>query len=160
MARLCRSRGRSRGPRRTQRGAAAVESALVIGAILAPLLLGTIDYGRYFWIAQKADAYAIRIPEDGIVGEFTCAELAARVKALVAGHVVDVGDATAVPVDVDDIVVRVVHVLPEGGAVVEVSVTVSAVESLTSLVPMPSGGAIVVETTTRLQHVKVATGSC
>ena len=42
---------------RPDRGAAAVEGALLISFLLIPLLMGVLTYGDYFWRAQRVGEY-------------------------------------------------------------------------------------------------------
>ena len=55
--------------RREQRGAAAVEFGLIVGAILVPLLLGVIQYGWYFYVAQTTGGAATHLTRRLAVGD-------------------------------------------------------------------------------------------
>lgn len=145
---------------RTHEGAVAVEAALVLCFVIVPLLLGVVHYGTYFWHAQRVDAYAWRIPQDAIVGRFTCAELVARVQSLAAGLVANVGDALPAPPSPTGIVVDVIRVVPEMGADVRIALTVPVVTQVLPWLPLPNGGAVVTEFLTRLENVQVTTTSC
>lgn len=144
---------------RSDDGAAAVEAALVIGLFLMPLLSGVLVYGDYFWRAQKVGEYAERAPIDGIAGRFeTCGELVDRVRSTVSSAAATNLDGTPIPLS--DITVHVVELLPSVGAVVEVSVRTDVTSSLSSLFPLPHGGAVLTEMTVRLDDVVVTTSSC
>ena len=141
-----------------QSGAAAVEAGLVT-TFLMPLLIGVLFYGNYFWHAQKVDAYAPRIAQGGIVGsQLTCDELVDRVKATVLSTVNGVRGSGLPLLTADQITADVIEVLPTVGAVVRVGVHVPVASSLTSL--LPNNGAVVTETTMRLQNVTLSTSSC
>jgi hypothetical protein len=139
---------RTRAHRRTQRGAAVVEAALVISFVLIPLLVGVLTLGERLWKAQKTDPYDARIAPTQIVGYFTCEELVDRVKTTV----VDNSASLDTPVDVSWVAVEVVEIVPTVGVLVEVSITVP---------PATEGGSpLVTEATSRLEHVSVSTESC
>lgn len=142
-----------------ERGAIAVEAALVLTFVLVPLLLGVIQYGSWFWRAQDVSNYEPRIPSGGVSGRFSsCAELVDRVKSTVQGILPDVGGSTGL-VPLSDITVDVVDVLPTVGVVVRVGVEVP-VDGLVSLIPLPNDGRVLTEFTARLDDVTVATESC
>jgi hypothetical protein len=146
--------------RAPQAGAAAVETALVLSAVVLPLLLGVLTYGQYFWQAQHVDLYQPRLPEASIVGTFTCAELVDQVKATVQGALPAVQGATGNVLPLSDIGVQVLDVLPTVGATVKVSVSVPVDTSLGGLVPLPNGGNVLTEATYRLDNVALTTSSC
>jgi hypothetical protein len=77
---------RFRAHRRTQRGAAVVEAALVISFVLIPLLVGVLTFGERLWRAQAVEPYNARVAPTQIVGHFTCAELVDRVKQTVVNN--------------------------------------------------------------------------
>ena len=142
-----------------ERGAAAVEAALVIGFFLVPLLTGVLVYGDYFWRAQRVSEYVERAPVDGLVGRYaTCGELVARVKSTLSTALQT--NLSNEPVPLENITVRVVELLPTVGAVVAVSIRTSITDGLASLLPLPDGGALVSELTFRLDDVVVTTSSC
>jgi hypothetical protein len=144
--------------RRTERGAAAVEAALVCSFVLIPLLLGVLLYGSWFWQAQKVDPLASRLPVDGVSGTFSCAELVDQVRTTVANALT--ADSLGVSVPAEAIAVEVVNVLPDVGAYVHVTIDVPASEQLGGLLPLPNGGSLVSEATYRLNDVVVTTSSC
>lgn len=144
--------------RRTERGAAAVEAALVCSFVLMPLLLGVLLYGSWFWQAQKVDPLASRLPVDGISGTFSCEELVNQVRTTVANALSS--DSLGVSVPAEAIAVEVVNVLPDVGAYVHVTINVPASEQFGGLLPLPNGGSLVSEATYRLNDVVVTTSSC
>lgn len=137
-----------------QRGAVAVEAALVLSFFVLPLLLGVLTWGEYFWRAQKVDTRAPRIPPGMLVGTFSCDSLVSQVRTTVAGIVTDLDPS--LPVSASDVVVEVVEQLPEVGVVVRVSVRTSVASSVTSLIPLPNGGNVVTDFTQRLDDVVIS----
>ncbi len=155
--------------RRSERGAASVEAAITVTTILAPLLIGALFWGNWFWQAQRVDPLASGVPLDGIVGTFSCEQLVDAVKTTVVSNlnsnpvVVQASDPVTgdpLQLDVTDVAVEVVKVLPTVGAYVSVSVSLPAVDNLAGLVPLPDGGALVSEATYRLNNVVVTSESC
>ena len=55
--------------RRSQSGAAALEFGLIVGTILIPLLLGVIQYGWYFYVAQTTGGAATHVTRRLSVGD-------------------------------------------------------------------------------------------
>lgn len=146
--------------RRGEPGAAAVEAALFLTIIVVPLLLGVLTYGMYFWKAQKAEPLAARLPLSSIVGEFNCAELVDRIKTTVQNALPSVSDLFDGLLPLEDIGVTVIDVLPTIGVVVEVSITLPALDGLGGLVPLPNGGSLISEATYRLENIKLTTAGC
>lgn len=141
-----------------ERGAIAVEAAVLIGFVLIPLMLGVISYGSYFWQAQRVSPLASRLPLDGIVGQFTCAELVDRVKTTVQSALPQIDGLTG-PLPLSSIGVQVVDVLPTIGVDIKVSISVPLTGSL-SLFPLPGGGNLLSDASYRLDNVQVSTTSC
>jgi hypothetical protein len=150
---------RSRAPR-DQRGVATVEAALVICMFLLPLLLGMINYGNYFWQAQKAAPLSSRLPLDKVVGTFTCPQLVGALKSTVLTSLPAVSGGHDDDLDVNDVRVEVVRVLPAVGAEVSVTVLLPAVDLLNGLIPLPDGGVLASEASYLLKNVVVTTGVC
>ena len=92
-----------------ERGAAAVEAALVCSALLIPLLLGVITWGDYFFRAQRVDTLAPGVPVGGVAGEFTCQGLKDTVAATVVGVVQDL-DPSLAGIAVEDVTISVVEI--------------------------------------------------
>lgn len=144
---------------RPDRGAAAVEGALLISFLLIPLLMGVLTYGDYFWRAQRVGEYVERAPIDGVAGRFAnCGELVARVKSTLSTALSTNLDDEPVPLE--NITVTVVELLPTVGAVVEVSILTDVSSLLSGLVPLPHDGAVLTELTFRLDDVVVTTNTC
>lgn len=141
---------------RSERGAAAVEAGLVT-TFLMPLMMGVFVYGNWFWQAQNIPGITSRAPYGGIQGSgLTCQELVDRVEATV---VENANTASGVsPIDVDDVTVTVLQVLPVVGAILKVEVS-AKVESSFSAV-LPNGGYVRGDTTVRLDNVTLSVPSC
>ncbi|MAS56233.1 MAG: hypothetical protein CMJ44_16730 [Pimelobacter sp.] len=145
---------------RAQRGAVAVEAALVGAFILVPLLLGVITYGNYFWRAQKVDTLSVSgLPPATIAGTYTCQELVDRVKSLLAGNVHTLASELGIA---DDAIQTVVTIVPTAsiGADVSVSFSIPVVDAAASLLPLPNGGNVVTDFSQRLENVSVSSTSC
>jgi hypothetical protein len=144
---------------RSERGAAAVEAGLVT-TVLMPLMVGVLVWGNYFWHAQKVEPYAARLPQGAVVGyNLTCEEVVSLVKQAVVDLSAPVTDAYAPPeLELDDVVVTVVEVLPDASAVVNIGVKTNVGSSLASW--LPNDGEVVKETTMRLENVTVDTSVC
>lgn len=149
----------SRSQRLCEKGAAAVEAALVSSVLLVPLLLGVVTWGDYFFRAQRVDTLAPGVPVGGVAGEFTCQGLKDRVASTVVDVVGDL-DASLVGIDVSDVTVSVVEVLPDVGVVVDIHIETPLVGGLASLIPLPGGGSIVTDFSQRLEDVTVTDVVC
>lgn len=146
--------------RRAERGAVAVEAALVLTFIMIPLVLGVITYGSYFWQAQKVQPLSTRLPMDDVVGEFDCSQLIDRVKTTVQNALPNVEGAVGGVLPLDAIGVRVVNVLPSVGVDIVLSIQIPVVSQLGGLLPLPNGGNVLSEATYRLDNVKLTTAGC
>lgn len=144
-----------RRPRRRDDGAVAVESALVLSFILAPLMLGVLTYGYYFWQAQRVPLLDPNIDQSGLVGEICESQLVGRVLDTVRTAVENVDDANALPVPVNGITATVLDFVP---GTLGVDVRVSITTNLGSVLPLPNGGNVTNDVLLRLQNVKVKTG--
>ncbi|WP_230487117.1 hypothetical protein [Nocardioides anomalus] len=146
---------------RTERGAAAVEAALMSSVVLAPLLSGVLYWGHYFWEAQRVRTLDVTaVPQGSVAGTWSCSELSARVRELVAGNLTTLAGQLDVAPSAIGVAATVVRVLPDLGADVEVSVTIPVARQLSSLLPLPGSGAVLETATQRLSQVKVTTTSC
>lgn len=146
-------------PPRTQRAAAAVEAALVVSVLLIPLIVGILQWGDYFWRAQRVDTLAPAVPSGAVAGTFTCSGL----KSVVAGQIAAVVnglDPAAAPISAQDVVVTVTEVLPDVGVTVDIHIQTAATDGLASLIPLPGGGALVTDFSQRLADVSVSTSPC
>jgi Flp pilus assembly protein TadG len=63
------ARRRLFGLRRDQRGAAALEFGLLAGLVFIPLVLGIIQYGWYFYVAQTTGGAASHVARRLAVGD-------------------------------------------------------------------------------------------
>ncbi len=58
--------------RREERGAAAVEAALIASLLLAPLFSGVLYWGHFFWESQKVRTLDVTaIPQGSVAGTYT-----------------------------------------------------------------------------------------
>ncbi len=141
---------------RGERGAVAVEAALVLSFFMVPFMLGLFQYGNYFWQAQRVQTYAPRFPTGTITGSLSCSELLAQVKTTVASLGDDLGAMTPIPTSA---ITVVAEALPTVGVVINVSVQVPILSGLGSLVPLPGTGAVTSEFSQRLDDVVLTSGS-
>jgi hypothetical protein len=146
------------------RGAVAVETALLLSFLLAPLLLGVLYYGAYFWKAQSAPVLDTSIDQAGFVGTFCTGrlpELVDRVRSAVLLNVQNLDQGTALPVSLGDITATVVGYVPDGlGVDVAVSITSKVLSHTLSILPVPGDGSITTDAMIRLENIKISTGSC
>ncbi len=69
-------------------------------------------------------------------------------------------DASLVGIEVSDVTVSVVEVLPDVGVVVDIHIETPLVGGLASLIPLPGGGSIVTDFSQRLEDVTVTDAVC
>lgn len=145
--------GRRRAP--SERGAAAVEGALVTAFILVPLLLGVLQYGSYFWKAQKVELIDLDIPQQTLSGVYCSqAALLQRLQNLLNGNLSQIAGNLDVPASAVALTGAVVETL-DVGVVVELSLDVDFVNGVTGLLPLPGLNNVTRETTVRLQNVRI-----
>ena len=143
----------------------AVEAALLFSAVLAPLLIGVLQYGTYFWKAQHTPVLDPNLDQSGIVGTYCLGQipdLLTRVRqaALVAAENVD-DDTDDVALSLSDIAASVVSYTPDTlGLLVEVTFTVQVTAELVSFLPLPNDGDLVTSSQIRLENDKISSGSC
>ncbi|MBB6626557.1 hypothetical protein H5V45_04385 [Nocardioides sp. KIGAM211] len=166
MAMWCaRRRGARRGsPPRVERGAAAVEAALLLGAVLAPLMVGVLYYGLFFWKLQSVPTLDPNLDQSGFVGSY-CAtqrtQLADRVRAATLVSVQNVDEGSGLPISLEDIVVTVLDYVPGSlGVSVQVSITAPVLEETLSFLPLPDDGNVVSDSVVRLENVMISSESC
>jgi hypothetical protein len=159
MSAILRPRRGSRLEKR-ERGAVAVEAALILSIVIIPLLLGVITYGTYFWQAQKAQPLSARLPLQSIVGLFNCAQLIDRVKTTVQNALPEVSGLFDDELPLTAIGVTVLNVLPTVGVEILVSIEIPAINQFGGLLPLPNGGSLVTEATYRLDNVQLTTAGC
>lgn len=144
--------------RRGERGASAVEAAFVIPLLLFPLVFGVIQLGSYFWRAQEVDTLAPPVRTGAIAGDFSCTAL----KDLVANEVVSAVnglDPEMGDIDVSQVTVTVVEILPDVGVTVEVHIEANT-GGLADLIPLPTGGSLVTDFSQRLSDVRITDVTC
>lgn len=142
------------------RGAAAVEGALLTAFVLVPLLLGVMQYGFYFWKAQKVELIDLDIPQQQITGIYcTEAALLQEVQNLLNGNLSTIAGNLDVPSSAVALTSSIVETL-DVGVVVELSLDVDLLNGVTGLLPLPGVGNVVRETTVRLQNVRIDGTSC
>lgn len=142
---------------RDDRGAVAVEAGLVVPLLLFPLLFGIVQWGDHLWRAQKVDVLAPPIGAGAIAGDFACAGLKERVSNEVVAAV-NALDPEIGLIDLGQVTVQVVEILPDVGVTVEVHIEAHA--GLASLIPLPSGAALVTDFSQRLSDVRITDGTC
>ncbi|MGZ8737794.1 MAG: TadE family protein [Nocardioides sp.] len=143
---------------RSERGVAAVEAGLVT-TFLMPLLAGVLFFGNWFWHDQKPDPAAIRLPQGSVVGyNLTCEQVVTLVKQAVVDQSATLASEHAPTLGLDQVAVKVVEVLPDLSAVVNISVTTTMDDSLSAW--LPNGGEIVTDASMRLENVTLSTSVC
>jgi len=144
--------------RRDERGTAVVEAGLVT-MFLAPLLMGVLWFGDHFWHQQSKDAYAPRVSQSQLVGNYlSCEELVSAVRQTALTNVNNVSGNS--PIALDDVTARVIDFVPDQlGVEVEMSIRVPGAHSALSGL-LPNDGDIVTESLTRLENVRVTSQTC
>jgi Flp pilus assembly protein TadG len=135
--------------RRDDSGAAALEFGLIAGTVLIPLLLGVIQYGWYFYVAQTTGGAATHVTRRLAVGDcWGSGQALTYVKGQVAGNP-NYTTVTTTPAS-------------NAGAVIgttQVTATVTADGDLIGFLPMPNGGTISRTSSTMIEDT-VSSGSC
>jgi hypothetical protein len=151
---------RARAAGRTDRGAVAVEAALTLSVILAPLMLGVFYYGYFLWKAQSQPLLDPNIDQAAFVGELCEGELLERVRqtALVSAENLD--DGTHLPIKLSDITATVVQSVPNLGVDVKVSISAPVLKETLSFLPLPNDGRIVSDALVRLENVRLKSAGC
>lgn len=147
------------GRRRDQRGAVAVEAALVSSFILVPLLLGVLYYGFYLWKMQSVPLLDPNLDQAGFVGEVCEGELLDRVKTAALVALENVDDAVGLPLTSNDVTTSLVHAVP-GQLGVDVRISITTLVTSSSPVPLPNGGNVVNDVMLRLENVVIKTAGC
>lgn len=135
--------------RQSQSGAAALEFGLIVGTILIPLLLGVIQYGWYFYVAQTTGGAATHVTRRLSVGDcWGSGQALTYVKNQVAS---DPNQTT-------------VAMTPTSNAsavigATQLSVTVTSDGDLMSFFPMPNGGTISRSVSTMIEDT-TSSGTC
>jgi Flp pilus assembly protein TadG len=135
--------------RRTESGAAALEFGLIAGTILLPLLIGLVQYGWYFYVAQTTGGAASHVARRMAVGDcWGSGQALAQAKAEVAS----------------DPAYTTLAVTPStnSGALVgttQLTVTVTSDGDVVGFLPMPHGGTITRTVSTTIEDT-TASGTC
>lgn len=135
--------------RRSESGAAALEFGLIVGTILIPLLLGVIQYGWYFYVAQTTGGAATHVTRRLSVGDcWGSGQALTFVKNEVASNPA----------------MTTVAVTPTSNAsavigTTQLSVTVTSNGNLISLFPLPNGGTITRTVKTMIEDT-TSSGTC
>jgi len=135
--------------RQSQSGAAALEFGLIVGTVLIPLLLGVIQYGWYFYVAQTTGGAATHVTRRLAVGDcWGSGQALTYVKNQVAS------DPNLTTLDLTP--------TSNSGAVIgatQLSVTVTSDGDLMSFFPMPNGGTISRTVSTMIEDT-TSSGTC
>ena len=135
--------------RREQRGAAAVEFGLIVGAILVPLLLGVIQYGWYFYVSQTTGGAATHLTRRLAVGDcWGSGEALTFAKNEVASN----------PNQTTLVMTPTTNASAVIGAT-QLTVTVTADGDLIGFLPMPNGGTVSRTVTTMIEDT-TSSGTC
>ncbi|MBF4769979.1 pilus assembly protein [Nocardioides agariphilus] len=136
-------------PRRTESGASALEFGLIVGTILIPLLLGVVQYGWYFYVAQTTGGAATHVARRLSVGDcwgsnealnFAKAEVASKPSQTTLSKS-PTSNSTAVI------------------GTTQLTVTVTANGDLIGFLPMPNGGTITRTVKTMIEDT-TSSGTC
>jgi Flp pilus assembly protein TadG len=128
---------RIRRRRKGEDGAAAVEFALVsIPAII--LVLGALQYGWYFYVAEQTSGAASTVSRKLAVGDCWGANEALTFSQ---NHSAQVTAVAKTPTSITT-------ATPRG---TEITVTVTAAANIVGFFPMPNGGVVTRKVTTRLE---------
>lgn len=133
---------------RDERGAAALEFALVYPVVLL-VVLGIVQYGYHYWALSTASAAAREAARQAVVGtDWTCVEAQAREKASVPAVG---GRAPQVTLAYDG-------AAPEVGEILEVTVSFDSLDI--GILPLPGGGAVSETATARVENIPAAPLAC
>jgi len=137
------TRGIRRNARRGERGATTVEFALVsVPAII--LVLGAIQFGWYFYVAEQTSGAASNVARKLAVGDCWGSGEALAFAQNQSGQISAV----------DKTPTSITATTARGTAIV---VTVTADAEIVGFFPMPDGGTVTREVTTRVEDTTAAT---
>ena len=141
---------------RRERGAAALEFGLIVGTILIPLLLGVIQYGWYFYVAQTTGGAATHVTRRLAVGDcWGSGEALAFVKSEVASKPADTTyDITVSPPSPTSTTNTTAAI-----GSTQLTVTVTSKADLVGFLPMPHGGRITRTVKTMIEDTN-SSGTC
>jgi len=135
--------------RRAENGAAALEFGLIVGTIFIPLLLGVIQYGWYFYVAQTTGGAATHVSRRLAVGDcWSSGEAVAFVKNEVAS-------------DPNQTTLAMTPTANTGAVIgtTQLTVTVTSDGDLIGFIPMPNGGTITRSVKTMIEDT-TSSGTC
>ena len=135
--------------RHTQSGAAALEFGLIVGTVLIPLLLGIIQYGWYFYVAQSTGGATTHVARRLAVGDCWGS---GQALAFVKNEVASDKNLTTLAVTPTSNASAVI------GAT-QLTVTVTSDGDLMSFFPMPNGGTITRSVSTMIEDT-TSSGTC
>ncbi len=137
--------------RREQRGAAALEFGLIVGTVLIPLLLGVIQYGWYFYVAQTTGGAATHVTRRLAVGDcWGSGQALAFVKNEVASN----------PAETTLVMTPTSNSSPPAViGTTQLTVTVTSDGDLIGFLPMPNGGTITRSVSTMVEDTN-SSGTC
>ena len=134
---------------KTESGAAALEFGLIVGTILIPLLLGVVQYGWYFYVAQTTGGAATHVTRRLAVGDcWGSGEALAFVKNEVAS-------------DPNQTALALTPATNSGAEIgaTQLNVTVTSDGDLMGFLPMPHGGTITRSVSTMIEDT-TSSGTC
>lgn len=145
-------------PGRAERGASAVEFALVSG-ILFTLIFGTIQYGLYFWSLQSGAQAAREAARQAAVGSLDCDALRAAVLNNSQGERAGTVEVTRTFWTDETLSVEAGDP-PDIGGAVEVTVTFESIDLGLPFVPFIDGGRIAERSVARVENVTANSQDC
>lgn len=146
--------------RRADRGAAAVEFALVSG-ILFTLIFGTIQYGLYFWSLQSGSQAAREAARQAAVGALDCTEFTDAVLDNSQGE--QSGTVTATRKFYTDATLTTAAGVPANikvGGAVKVVVSFDSIDLGLPFVPFIQDGRVSEASVARVENVTVDSKDC
>lgn len=143
--------------RRPERGAAAVEFALVSG-LLFTVIFATVQYGLYFWSLQSGSQAAREAARQAAVGSLTCAEFEAAVLNNARGEQSATVNATRT--FYTDETLATVTTTPAVGGTVKVVVRFDSIDLKLPFVPFIDNGSISEQSVARVENVTTNSVSC
>lgn len=130
-------------------GAAALEFGLIVGAVLVPLLLGVIQYGWYFYVAQTTGGAATHVTRRLAVGDcWGSGQALGFVKNEVASN----ANQTTLTMSPTSNSAAVI-------GTTQLTVTVTSDGDLVGFLPMPNGGTITRTVSTMVEDT-ASSGTC
>lgn len=139
------------GRPRDERGATAVEFALVFCLVILPMIFGIVQYGYQYWSLSTADAAAREAARQLAVGtDWTCTRAGAITKISIPA--VKTATPTVTRTSTGNLIA------PQVGDIVTVRVQFDSLKL--GFVPLPGGGRINRTAQARVENVPVAPLTC